>query len=65
MNPANSTSNKDEMKFVIWSVTMKVGWCKTYIDGLAQDFSISSALAMETMQSYTKSLIWSMITNHQ
>ena len=29
-----------------------------HIDGLVQDFSISSALAMEIPQTYTKSSIW-------
>ena len=29
-----------------------------HIDGLVQDFSISSALAMEILQTYTKPSIW-------
>ena len=32
--------------------------CNEYIDGLVQDCSISSALAMEILQSCTKPLIW-------
>ena len=31
----------------------------SYIDGLVQDCSNSSALAMELLQSYTKPSIWS------
>ena len=37
------------------------GWWDD-IDGLVQDCSISSALAMEILQSCTKPLMWDLIT---